>query len=135
MTPETKNKIVEEWKDWYKENKFDSSKNPISFWLSKIEEVIDEERESNKEICICAAVKDQFGNIYRGHRHGDCMMAIRQRGKEMERKEDSQGFITSKNRFVNRREGLILQKEAGIKSADEKYEGGYGVELFSEDLY
>ena len=45
---------------------------------------------------------------------------------------EAQGFITSKNRYVTRAEGLKLQKAAGIPSADPE---GYGSELYSEDLY
>jgi hypothetical protein len=94
------------------------------------------------EICICAAVK--LGDkIWRGHRHGDAMHAMREElswnntGSEvmdiMKDKKLSQGFITSENRYVEREEGRILQEKAGIKSADE--EGYRGNTLFSEDLY
>jgi hypothetical protein len=49
------------------------------------------------------------------------------------RNESSQGFITSRNRFVTREEGYALQVAAGIPSAAA---GGYrGKRLFSEDLY
>ena len=45
-----------------------------------------------------------------------------------------QGFITSDNRFVERKEGMKIQKRAGILSAEK--DGGYrGDILFSEDLY
>ena len=104
----------------------------ITFRSFDYEQTIYDYVKTTRERCICAAVKDQFGNIYRGHRHGDCMTAIRQRGKHIDHKEDSQGFITSRNRYVNRREGLRLQKEAGIPSVSED---GYGIVLFSEDLY
>jgi hypothetical protein len=96
-----------------------------------------------KEICICAAVK--AGNkIWRGHRHGHAMQAMRD---EMSWKmtgeqlydfyigdnKMSQGFITSENRYVEREEGRKLQDAAGIKSADKN---GYRANtLFSEDLY
>jgi hypothetical protein len=84
-----------------------------------------------KEICICAAVKDKQGNIWRGQRHGDCMIAIINAEREID--NGSQGFMTSRNRFVDRHEGFKLQKEAGIKSVAI---GGYrGEILFSEDLY
>ena len=87
-----------------------------------------------KEICICAAVKDSDGVIYFGRRHADCMLSIRERGKKMMSHVDGkeQGFITSKNRFVDRIEGRELQILAGISS---KWREGYGSELFSEDLY
>jgi hypothetical protein len=43
-----------------------------------------------------------------------------------------QGFITSRNRYVDREEGLRLQLAAGIESVAP---GGYRGQLFSEDLY
>ena len=88
-----------------------------------------------KEIIICSAVKADDGTIYRGHRHGDCIMTIARAGKKMMRgeSEDTQGFITSKNRYVGRKEARKIQEEAGIKSVAE---GGYRYDtLFSEDLY
>lgn len=91
----------------------------------------DELREANKEICICAAIKTPSG-IYRGHRHGDCFLVMQR--KKIERSDsDVQGFMTSRNRFVDRREGRRLQNEAGIMSADTD---GYETNtLLSEDLY
>lgn len=89
---------------------------------------------SDKEICICAAIKDVDGIIYRGHRHADCISLAMECGKKLPFTGESkwQGFITSKNRFVNRYEGYELQIAAGIPSAS----GGYrGERLFSEDLY
>lgn len=88
-----------------------------------------------KEICICAAIKDTIGYIWRGHRHADCISSAMEAGRStpMEKESEWQGFVTSKNRFVNRYEGYKLQITAGIKSADR---GGYrGERLFSEDLY
>ena len=86
-----------------------------------------------KEFCICAAVKDESGAVIRGHRHGDCFVAIQNRGGKISKSIDSQGFVTSKNRFVTREEGRKLQEKAGIKSADP--DGYRGNTLFSEDLY
>lgn len=88
-----------------------------------------------KEICICAAIKTSTGFIIRGHRHND---AIGTASKikaltTFEIKSAEQGFVTSKNRFVGREEGLKLQTKAGIKSADPT---GYHLgTLYSEDLY
>jgi len=99
----------------------------INFWLSsKLDEI-------EKEVCICAAVKAEDGSIYRGHRHGQAMQACRDAGKELWNGVEQQGFITSRNRYVLRDEGRILQDEAGIKSADS--ESYRGKTLFSEDLY
>jgi hypothetical protein len=87
-----------------------------------------------KEICICAAVIADDGTICRGNRHADCMVSLRARGKKMLEHVDGreQGFITSRNRYVDRKEGLEIQIAAGIKSA---WRDSYGHELFSEDLY
>ena len=87
-----------------------------------------------KEIVICSAVKTTCGLIIRGHRHHDCLAAIHHRGlRAEEASADSQGFITSENRYVNRKEGFKLQIAASIPSASP---GGYRYpNLFSEDLY
>lgn len=87
-----------------------------------------------KEICICAAVICSDGTIIRGHRHRDCFDTIIRKGKKIGKFLDAQGFITSKNRFVNREQGYKLQIVAGIKSANPE---GYNKAgwLFSEDLY
>ena len=53
----------------------------------------------DREIVICSAVIATDGTIVRGHRHGDCMMAIDRMGKKV---GQEQGFITSKNRYVSR---------------------------------
>ena len=92
-----------------------------------------------KEICICSAVK--YGDlIFRGHRHVHCIAAAHDKlGYELSRKEvcaleSEQGFMTSKNRFVGRKEGCQLQKDAGIESVDKLHPYLNG-ELYSEDLY
>ena len=83
-----------------------------------------------KEICICAAVKTKDGLIIRGHRHSDCYLTITTMKKET---SNEQGFITSKNRYVDRVEGAKLQNEAGIVSVwTNKPVIGL---LLSEDLY
>ena len=86
-----------------------------------------------KEIIICSAVKTTCGRIIRGHRHADCIYSILQRKLKPLSGFYSQGFITSKNRYVNRYEAFKIQKKAGIKSVWT----GKQVEdlLFSEDLY
>ena len=85
------------------------------------------------EIVICAAVKID-GMLFRGNRHGDCMLSARNMlGEHTHVFQDDQGFITSTGRFVSREEGRKLQDEAGITSADPTgYRAGT---LYSEDLY
>jgi hypothetical protein len=96
-----------------------------------------EERKTSamgEEIVICSAIKMASGEIYRGHRHGDCILGLNREHKDkVEWSGHTQGFITSKNRFVSREEGRKLQDAAGIKSVDK--EGYRGDTLFSEDLY
>jgi hypothetical protein len=86
----------------------------------------------NKEICICAAVKDEDGYIWIGHRHCDCISLMTEVGK-MPCTTSVQGFVTSFNRFVDRFDGYKLQIAAGIMSKDK--DGYRGERLFSEDLY
>jgi len=94
---------------------------------------------TDPEIVICAAVRAKDGKIYRGHRHGHALYKPfglqGVPGYEDERPYgDDQGFITSRNRYVTRKEGYELQIAAGIESVDKNnpYAGG---ELYSEDLY
>lgn len=96
--------------------------------------------EEYPEICICAAVKTNTGKVFRGHRHSDCFKAMAVRHLAPSDKPEDQGFITSRNRYVDRAEGYKLQMEAGIESASKEYssaEKGYCQkgQLYSEDLY
>lgn len=85
------------------------------------------------EICICAAVQTEEGIVIRGHRHHDALRAAGLAFCRPKHGEDAQGFITSRNRYVDRREGRRLQEAAGIGSYAP---GGYrGDLLYSEDLY
>src|SRR3990167_6481568 len=108
---------------------------PISPELQKEidEEWLKSEFMRGKEICICAAVKSTTGKIYRGHRHGDCINAIRERHYVPSNKPEDQGFMTSLNRYVTRTEGRRLQEAAKIKSLNP--DGYSGNTLMSEDLY
>lgn len=85
------------------------------------------------EICICAAVITEDGEIIRGHRHRDCFHTIARKGKKVCKEFKAQGFITSENRYVDREEGFKLHQEAGLISKNpEGYTPGL---LFTEDLY
>lgn len=86
------------------------------------------------EVCICAAIRLDDGEVFRGHRHNDAIRTAGNAGVERARiHRAEQGFITSRNRFVGREEGAALQRAAGIVSAQTGAlpEGM----LFSEDLY
>jgi len=73
------------------------------------------------------------GIVFCGFRHPHCMYSmisvIGKRSVEPEVGEYEQGFLTSKNRFVDRKEGAQIHIANGGKL-------GYStVELYSEDLY
>jgi hypothetical protein len=95
--------------------------------------------EVEKETVICAAVRFG-GKVWRGNRHPNAMEAMRDElSYTMNRKEmmeanidREQGFITSRNRYVDRAEGLQIQLNAGIASVEPE---GYKGQLYSEDLY
>jgi hypothetical protein len=87
---------------------------------------------SSFEFCICAAIVAEDSRIFRGHRHSDALMAAGHAGTKGSSLADSQGFITSTGRFVDRVEGARLQEAAGIVSIHTKRFTDF---LFSEDLY
>lgn len=92
-----------------------------------------------KEFIICAAIKiEDTGKIYYGHRHRHCLDASngelswtlnRQQISKIKR---IQGFITSKNRFVDRKEALIIALENDQVLDKKEIRGN---DLYSEDLY
>lgn len=97
----------------------------------------DGNKNKGKEIVICAAIRMKDGYIIRGHRHADCFRTADRMKKYRDERPhgDDQGFVTSQNRYVNRKEGVEIQKAAGIRSIlcdADAYRGG---ELYSEDLY
>lgn len=94
------------------------------------------------EIVICSAARMPDGYVVRGHRHADASRTAREipRYAHLENRQHEHGFMTSCNRFVDRREGCILQKAAGIESYEITHRnnpaGAYlHGELYSEDLY
>jgi len=92
-----------------------------------------------KEIIICAAVRFN-GKVWRGHRHADAMSVMHDElsytmtRKQMIKKEvnKDQGFITSNNRYVDRREAFRIACKAGQV---EKRKDVLVQFLTSEDLY
>lgn len=76
------------------------------------------------ETIICAAIKTARNVIFRGHRHNDCIHTAYGVPTIIQNdiRNRTEGFITSKNRFVDRKEAhqIHFNKEG---------------ELFSEDIY
>lgn len=72
------------------------------------------------------------GIVFCGHRHGQCIFSmVALTGlRQCEAGEEIQGFLTNKNRFVNR----IEAAEIAITS-QQITKTNWGNELYSEDLY
>ncbi len=74
------------------------------------------------------------GLVFCGYRHAHCMYTMVSvtgiRSVESEVGEYVQGFLTSKNRFVDREEAMIIAEEA-----DQIIGYTHSNRLFSEDLY
>jgi hypothetical protein len=95
----------------------------------------------NKEFILCAAINHQ-GIIISGHRHADCHKVLNDLLKKyniivsedkLPQRKD-QGFLTSFNRFVSRKEAFKIAKENNQiihHMFDDDNEGS----LTSEDLY
>ena len=92
-----------------------------------------------KEFILCASLNFK-GVIVNGHRHSDCYEILRKlkpdlKDDELPNRVD-QGFLTSENRFVDRREGWKIAKENNqIKWGLEASENGEQSQLISENLY
>jgi len=100
---------------------------------------------NNPEKIVCSAIEitninEVYNGVYLGLRHSQCFAAITSIRKLVGDGDEyrikciqnaDQGFITSKNRFVNREEAMGIARENGqvIK------EYGNGKELYSECLY
>jgi hypothetical protein len=96
-------------------------------------------KKHDKEFIICAAVRVVgTDKIYYGHRHCHCITALHGElswelsRKEIQKIDIEDGFVTNKNRFVNRKDALIIAVEN--KQILDLGITGNG-ELYSEDLY
>ncbi|MBT3395056.1 hypothetical protein HOA59_00690 [archaeon] len=98
------------------------------------------------EKIVCSAIKiegvnDEYDHIYVGLRHCDCFGEIARVRKLLEDSDEKriaclrnniQGFLTSKNRFVDRKEAytIAIENNQIINESPSKSD-----ELFSENLY
>lgn len=91
-----------------------------------------------KEFILCAAL-NYNGNIICGHRHSDCYETlsnvVKVEDKDMPLR-DNQGFLTSLNRYVDRKEGWKIAKENNqIQYGLSVSDNGENSQLISENLY
>ena len=89
-----------------------------------------------EEIIVCSAIKAN-GKVWNGHRHNHCISAMKDElswtmnRQEIDKLEQIQGFTTSLNRFVDRKEAMII----ALKAEQVKKENVNSPSLYSEDLY
>lgn len=109
----------------------------------------------SKEFIICSAIKYDDGKVHAGQptnvtsgfivcgrRHKDCYNIIPQITglydiiqKIPEPDRDQQGFLTSEDRFVYRKEAMVIAKAANQLLLPALHEGMEGRELSSEDIF
>ena len=70
--------------------------------------------KKNKEYILCSAIKYN-GIVICGHRHNDCYkiltdLLLKFTKIDLPKRED-QGFLTSTNRFVDRKEAFLIANE------------------------
>jgi len=100
-------------------------------------------QELSKERILCAAIwfKDgkkydmqpvniDSGYITTGYRHGECYTHVLIFEADVEKLKKTSGFLTSKNRFVDREEGFKIAKDV-----NQLIDSNAGPILISEDLY
>lgn len=106
---------------------------------------------NNKEYILCAAIlrkeprtdihpyhDNDICKIEIGYRHHDILQRFMQ---EVRRDQAAQGFYTSKGRFVNRKDAMIIAMNAGqvenIFDSEEHLTESDSLikDLYSEDLY
>jgi len=75
-----------------------------------------------------AAVRTKEGWVFMGKQHADCHHAITNAGFNPCTKADSQGFVTNKGRYVDRKEGGAIAFKANQIDKPTSM-------LFSEDLW
>lgn len=87
-----------------------------------------------KEFILCASI-DYNGTIISGRRHHDCYRILKELLGDVETPDrDKQGFLTSNNRHVSRKEAFIIARDNN-QIFHNIHDGKEDVELTSEDLY
>lgn len=93
--------------------------------------------KKDREWILCAAIKATNDLIIPGHRHSDCYKLLGDVGYSCYIPgREGQGFLTSKNRFVSRKEAWKIAKENNqIMWGLEASENDEDLILISENLY
>lgn len=91
------------------------------------------------EYILCASIRYN-GTIISGFRHGDCYAQLKELLPHLTTEElpdrDNQGFLTTHNRYVSRKEGWQIAKANNqIRYGKEASENGDDSMLISENLY
>ena len=89
----------------------------------------------DSEKILCAAIqirknKDDEPIVIGGYRHGDCFNTVFKLGYTAYIDQEEQGFITSKGRFVNRKEAKTIAQQANQLIRNSEFKS-----LISEDIY
>ena len=132
--------IGEGLENYYKDQLERTGKFKVVSIGATSEEVLQvENKPFDREFILCASLKFH-DNIVSGHRHSDCYELIRKMcpniaDTSLPQRED-QGFLTSLNRHVDRKEGWNIAKENnqikwGLNASDDNEES----QLISENLY
>jgi hypothetical protein len=84
---------------------------------------------------FCRPLNCETGIVFCGHRHHNCLyQKVALTGlADHESGEHIQGFLTNKNRFVDRKEALKIA--LANNQVDPNHLGNSLIGLFSEDLY
>ncbi len=86
------------------------------------------------ETIVCSAIRKD-GKIWTGLRHNNCILSyFEEAGKQFGGAERNQGFMTSLDRYVDRREGYRIAKAAGQLEGRKKNGSNQPI-LYSEDLW
>jgi hypothetical protein len=90
--------------------------------------------EALPELIVAVAARTPFGTVTRERpaRHGD-LWAMLPRGLDPSHEDVTHGFMTSRGRFVDRREAARIVVEAG--QGTPRVHPGYTPALFSEDMW
>ncbi len=89
--------------------------------VKRLETVASDARTAEREVCLCAAIQMADGYVFRGHRHDDCYLTMG--GWTKYTKADGhaavQGFLTSRGRFVTRKEAAELHGYSGVLTSED----------------